>query len=110
MGMKKAKKKEAEGISQEELKEFYERKARVDEDRKVMEKVRQSFIDRKGLGAKVENGPFVLEIEPVITNRVNQKALMESVARELGETKFAKIKEANTGTTESNRVSVKKLI
>lgn len=109
--MKMAKeKKAAEAIKQKELQEYYERKQKIADEEKILEAQRQGLIDRKGLGASIETGPFVMDVEHIVQERTDNKKLFEIVAQEVGEEKATKWKTAASKTTEYDKISVKKLI
>ena len=97
-------------ITQKELQEYYERKKHIDDEQKKLDESKQGFIDRKGLGASVENGAYVIDIEPVHQDRTDTKKLMETIAQEYGEEKAKAIKESCTKPVDYDKVTVKKLI
>ena len=94
-------------IRQEELKAFYEKKAAIEADEKVLAGMKQTFVDRKGLGAKVEDGPFELSVESYTQNRTDAKVLVESIAQQWGEDVAKKMKEEASKPVAQTRVSVK---
>lgn len=93
-------------IKQEELKEFFVIKKRMEADEERHKTLRQSFIDRVGMGAKVESGPLVLDKTTFESNRVNMELLLEEVAKRLGEDAAKQIKKLATKKSTSDRVSV----
>ena len=94
-------------IKQEELKAFYERKLAFEKEEDAMKNIKQNFVDRKGMGADTEPGPFDLVITEVKQNRVNDKLLIEAVAKEYGVAKAEEFKTAASKPTEYKQVSVK---
>lgn len=96
-----------EPITQAELKAFYERKLAFEKEEDEMKKVKQGFADRKGMGAEIQPGPFDLIVTQVAQNRVNDKLLIEAIAKDLGSEKAEAYKAAATKKTEYSTVSVK---
>lgn len=96
-----------EPIKQEELKAFYERKLAFEKEEDELKKLKQNFADRKGMGAETQPGPFDLIVTQVAQNRVNDKLLIEAIAKDLGSEKAEAYKAAATKKTEYNTVSVK---
>lgn len=97
-------------ISQKELEEYYNRKKHIEDESKKLDEQKQEFIDRKGLGASTEVGPYVIDVEPVHQERTDTKKLMETIAQEYGEEKAKAIKESCTKPVDYDKVTVKKLI
>ena len=97
-------------LSQKELEEYYNRKKLIEDEQKKLDEQKQDFIDRKGLGASVEVGPYVIDVEPVHQDRTDTKKLLETVAQEIGEEKTKRIKESCSKSVDYDKVTVKKLI
>ena len=97
----------ADPITQEELKAFYEKKLAFEKTEDELKKLKQGFMDRKAMGAESAPGPFDLTITDVKQNRVNDKLLIEAVAKEFGVAKAEELKAAATKASEYKTVSVK---
>ncbi len=108
--MAEKKKKNGKRITQEELREYHERKERIEQEKKLLDAQKQTFIDRHGLGSKIEAGPFVLYVDPVEQTRVNSTTLLNEVAKEVGESKAQEMKEAASKKTSYQKVTVKKIV
>jgi riboflavin synthase len=81
-------------ITQEQLKEFYVIKYQLKALDARKDALRQAILDLNGMKAEVETGPFVLRVTSYEEERVDTKALLEAVAKELGEEKAKALKAA----------------
>lgn len=97
----------ADQIKQAELKAFYERKVAFEKEEDELKKIKQGFVDRKGMGAEIQPGPFELVVTHVSQNRVNDKLLIEAIAKDIGSEKAESYKAAATKKSEYDTVSVK---
>ena len=94
-------------IAQRELKDFYEKKAKIEKEQEDLDAMKQSFVDRLGLAAGVEPGPFSIKVENITQNRLDQKMLIENLANKYGEAEATRIKDASTKPIPQTRVTVK---
>lgn len=96
-----------EPITQKELKEFYQKKLEFEKLEGEMKTLKQGFSDRKALGAQIEAGPFELTVTPVVQNRVNDKMLIEAIAKEFGQVKAEELRKGALKESKYDMVSVK---
>lgn len=71
-------------ITQRELKEYLKLKLEIKEREDKVAVMRQSILDRDGLGALVEDGPLVVKITPDAP-RLNATLLLEEIGKHFGE-------------------------
>lgn len=92
-------------ITQEQLKKYLKRKLIVEKIEGRIDKQRQGFIDRAGLGASVENGALILKIGPN-PPRINATLILQEVAKRYGEAVAKEIEKLAKKDSGSKRVLV----
>jgi len=94
-------------IRQDELKDYKKLKDEIETAEAKLAALRQKLIDQGGMGATVEPGPLLLEIQASTRSDVSTKLIVEEVAKRYGEGVAKEMKTAATKKVEFSRVVVK---
>jgi hypothetical protein len=92
-------------ITQHELKEYLKLKMEIKEREDKVAVMRQSILDRDGLGATVQEGPLVVKITPDAP-RLNSTLLLEEIAKHFGESIAKEMEQSAKKSSGSKRLLV----